>query len=321
MNFIRNNRLITGFKGSMFSGSWGVVLFLCVSTLLLHSCKDDDEGEGELNVSGSGEYNFTSYAPFAERPIKCFYHIPEGSQVDTPILLAIHGAGRDGQAIRNGLVAEANEKGFIVLAPQFSEDYFPGSNAFNLANIFDNGENPSSQSLRPSGEWTFQALDPLFKDFRTFSGSIVSRYDLFGHSAGAQLVHRFILFEPEALFNRIVSSAAGWYMLPDSNVNFPYGQGLSPAVDVDPAMYFDLSVWVIVGSLDTDPNSFNLRHTPEADAQGLNRVERATYFYETSMQIASDSNHAFSWQYREAPGVGHNSNSMAAFAAELLYSP
>lgn len=294
-------------------------LFLILIAILLGSCNDDDDAQGELDIYGSGEYNFTSYPPFAQKPVKCFYHIPENSGISTPVFMAIHGAGRDGRALRNALVNSANQRNYILLVPQFSAEFFPGSNQFNLANIFANGENPAEASTQPREDWTFQVFDPLFEDFKARSGSAENRYDIFGHSAGAQLVHRFLQFEPDARFNRLVSSAAGWYMLPDHEINFPYGQALSPAADVDPGFYFERTVFVIVGESDTDPESFNLRHTPEADAQGLNRVERAQYFHERSSSIADSLALNFLWQYHEVPNTGHSASAMADFAAGLLY--
>ncbi|MCA1751173.1 MAG: hypothetical protein ABR572_09335 [Cryomorphaceae bacterium] len=300
----------------MYIHRWSFFILLAA---LLASCNGDDNAQGELEMYGSGEYNFTSYPPFAQKPVKCFYHIPENSGVSTPVFMAVHGAGRDGRALRNALVNSANQKNFILLVPQFSSEYFPGSNQFNLANIFSNGENPAETSTQPREDWTFQVFDPLFQDFKTRSGSAEARYDIFGHSAGAQLVHRFLQFEPDAGFNRLVTSAAGWYMLPDPEIQFPYGQALSPAADVEPQFYFERTVYVVVGESDTDPDSFNLRHTPEADAQGLNRVDRAQYFHERSSFIADSLSLNFLWQYHEAPETGHNSSAMADFAAGLLY--
>lgn len=294
-------------------------LLLFALIILTAACGRDDDAPGELKVYGSGDYNFNGYPPFVQKPVKCFYYIPQSSGADTPVFMAVHGAGRDGQSLRNALISEADQRGFIVLAPQFSNDYFPGTNAFNLANIFSDGENPSAQSLRPAEEQTFRVFDPLFLDFKSFSGCTRARYDIFGHSAGAQLVHRYFQLEPDAGFHRLVSSAAGWYMVPDPEIDFPYGQRISPAAQVEPAYYFERLIFVVVGEADTDPNSFNLRHTPEADAQGLNRAERAAFFFERSSAIADSLSLSFLWAYREAPSTGHDAGAMARFSARLLY--
>ncbi len=294
-------------------------LLLFAGLCLILACSNDDSDRGELRVYGSGDYNYNGYPPFVQKPVKCFYYIPPNAGPDSPVFMAVHGAGRNGAGLRNALIEEADQRGFIVLAPQFSVDYFPGSNAFNLANIFANGDNPSPQSLRPEEEQTFRVFDPLFLDFKNFVGTAESRYDIFGHSAGAQLVHRFVQFDPDAGFNRVISSAAGWYMVPDPQIDFPYGQGISPAAQVNPAHYFERLVYITVGEDDTDLHSFNLRHTLGADAQGLHRAERAAYFFERSQAIADSLSLDFRWSLHTAPATGHNSGGMARFSSRLLY--
>jgi hypothetical protein len=75
----------------------------------------------------------------------------------------------------------------------------------------------------------------------------------------------------------------------------------------------------MVGALDTDPNSFNLRHTPQADVQGNNRLERAQFFYQEAFAIAGSKGQTFLWQYVAVPNVGHDGNALASAAANMLY--
>lgn len=285
----------------------------------LTACDNSDDTDTRPKITGSGVYTYNDYLPFADKPINCYYYVPSGSTNNTPIFIVIHGAGRDAKSLRDGLITRADQKNFIVLAPQFSATYFPGSDAFNLANIFEDGDSPTPATLNPESEWTFSVLDSIFESFKVFTGNTRATYDVFGHSAGAQMIHRFLIFQPEAKFNRVVCSAAGWYAVPDSQVDYPYGLRLSPAETQDPQSYFSRVAYIIVGENDTDPNSFNLRHTPEADLQGLNRLQRAQYFYQESFILANEGGHNYQWQYRQVPNVGHNSDAMAGFAAELLY--
>lgn len=291
--------------------------------LLLVGCISCDKNEVTPNdptkISGTGKYTFSGYLPFATKPIDCFYHIPSASNSATPVLIVLPGASRDADVMRDGLIAKANQKGFIVLALRFSETYYPGSNTYNLANIFADGENPSPSTQNPEEEWTFSVIDPIFQNFKSYIGNASARYDLFGHSAGAQLAHRFLIFQPLANINRAVCSASGWYTMPDNTIDFPYGLKISPAQNANLGPVFSRVTHVIVGENDTDPNSFNLRHTPEADAQGNNRLERAQYFYQGSLGIATQAANAFSWQYKTVPNTGHDGNAMANFAADFLY--
>ena len=55
------------------------------------------------------------------------------------------------------------------------------------------------------------------------TGNRSASYLLYGHSAGAQFVHRYLYFVPEARVAKVVAANAGWWTLPDLAVGFPYG--------------------------------------------------------------------------------------------------
>ena len=100
---------------------------------------------------------------------------------------------------------------------------------------------------------------------------------MFGFSAGAQFVHRFIQFKPNARFDKVVAGAAGWYTVPDNTIPFPYGyeNSILNTANLDNLLSSDL--YIQVGALDNNPNSAGLRHNEYADAQGLNRVTTVSY--------------------------------------------
>lgn len=269
--------------------------------------------------SGTGDYSFTEYAPLAGKPVRVFYHIPENTTPLTPVLMVFHGGGRDGEASRDALISKSNEGGFIVVAPQFSSENYPGGDFYNLGNIFVDGDNPSPSTLNDEEEWTFSVVDPIFEGFKTISGNETETYDVFGHSAGAQFAHRLLMFKPQAKINRVVEAAAGWFTMPDNSVDFPYGTSLSPVQDSDLAYFFSAQMTVMVGALDTDPNSFDLRHNEQADAQGLNRYSRATYFFTQSQNLAEQATLTFNWNFTSLPNVGHEYAPSAIAAANILY--
>ena len=296
------------------------VLFLGLVVVSLSSCDShNDTPNAPLLLVGSGSYTYTAYQPFVNKPIACFYHVPTKSTTTTPILIVLPGASRDAEAQRNNLVNKANSKGFIILALEFPETNFSGSDAYNLANIFEDGDNPSPSTLNPEEEWTFSVIDSIFADFKVQSGNTMAAYDIVGFSAGAQLLHRFLIFEPHALFNRVVIASAGWYNMPTDTIDFPYGLGKSPRAGANLSPVFERRAYVIVGENDTDPNSANLRHTPEADEQGNNRVQRAQYFYQVSREIAINQALSFRWSYQSVPNTANDGGDMLNFAAGFLY--
>lgn len=271
------------------------------------------------SIEGTGSFVFDDYQPLEDKPIQVYFHIPGSAGPNTPILLVFHGNGRDALESRDLLIDKANQRSFIVVVPEFSTTYFPGSDSYHMANIFEDGDRPSTATLNTEEEWTFMVMDPIFERVKELTANKTTTYDLFGHSAGAQITHRFLTFEAGAKFNRIMASASGWYTVPDSEIKFPYGLKVSPMENAYLGAVFTKSLTIIVGTLDTDPNSYSLRHNTQADAQGLNRLDRAQYYYETSRDIALGKNLTFNWQYKSVPNVGHDFGALANFAADLLY--
>ena len=78
-------------------------------------------------------------------------------------------------------------------------------------------------TLLDRSEWTFSLIKSVFDTVRKDTGSSRTKYDMWGHSAGAQFVHRYVTFMPDTRVDRAVSANAGWYTLPDVDVAYPYG--------------------------------------------------------------------------------------------------
>lgn len=291
--------------------------------LLLTACYKNETPPapepGSLQTYGSGVYTFTWSPEQSDRPVKVYYHIPQQALQNSAVMMVFHGAGRDALPTREGLKALAEEKGCILLVPEFSNEVFPGSNQYNLGGVFINGESPDLNEMLPESRWTFALVQPLFEDAKARFRFTNSTFDAFGHSAGAQFLHRLLLFQPTIAIERAVSNAAGWYTLPNATVEFPYGMEVTGFTQPQIDGIFNKNLRVGVGALDTDPNSFNLRHTAEADAQGNNRVQRAQYFFQQSAQLAQQAGSAFQWRFSVWPGVGHDLEASAEYAFDLLY--
>jgi len=71
----------------------------------------------------------------------------------------------------------------------------------------------------------FTLMDRLFDHVRDATGSPIQRYDFFGHSAGGQFAHRFVMFLPSAKTRVIISANSGWHTFPTVEPPFPYGLG------------------------------------------------------------------------------------------------
>jgi pimeloyl-ACP methyl ester carboxylesterase len=272
-----------------------------------------------VKLTGTGVLSLKNYQTFSRKNIKIYYHIPKQATNLSPILIAIHGAERDGNYTRNTFQTQANSLGFIVIAPEFSNEDFPGGDGFNLGNVFVDGDNPSPSSLNPEEEWLFSGIDPIFEFMKEAIGSEVEHFDLFGHSAGGQFVHRFIQFKPKSKVNRTISAASGWYTVPDNAIVFPYGFDKSPAADYDLSALFLKKLYIIVGDKDNNPDDAGLRHNDLADAQGDDRLERAQYFYSRCREIAATNSIAYNWSFQSIPNAGHDLSATSTIAVNILY--
>ncbi|MDX1444368.1 MAG: hypothetical protein R3270_11440 [Gammaproteobacteria bacterium] len=168
--------------------------------------------------------------------------------------------------------------------------------------------------------WIYADFDRIFDVARQSLGLETSRYDLFGHSAGGQVLHRYALFHPDNQANRIVAANSGWYTLPTFHETFPYGLDGTGVTQGEVARAFASKLVVFLGERDDeDETRGSLRSTPEADRQGPGRLQRGQYFFETATATAERMDTAFNWTLEVVTGVGHDYRRMAAAAAVHLY--
>jgi hypothetical protein len=298
-----------------------------VFLLIFSACTKEEIVEKKIEIKstdslllyGTSDFTFNNYTPLNNKPVKVYFHIPPYSNKNTPILFVFHGDERDALTCRNALIGSSNELNFIIIAPEFSEQYFSGGDSYNLGNIFVDGDNPSTLTLNAENTWTFSIIEPIFDYFKGKAGSLASNYDIFGHSAGAQFVHRYLQFKPTAKINKAVISAAGWYTMFDKTVDFPYGIKKSPVEQYDFRGTFSKKIFVIVGGNDNNPNAASLRRNEIVDKQGLNRLDRAQYFYTQIRNTALITNATFNWTYSVLPKVGHDFVATSAAGVSLLY--
>lgn len=295
-------------------------LMLSVLIFFLTSCSSDDElRDLDESIVGSGSVMFDYSFDGFNKSMEIFYHIPQNKTQTTPILIVFHGVGRNASDYRNSLIERADALNFIVIAPKFSTQNFPGGDQYNLGNVYVDGDNPSANTLNPEGEWAFSIVEPLFDFIKEKIGNSNPTYKIFGHSAGAQFAHRFLLFKENNRADQIVVSAAGWYTFPDESVDFPYGISNSILLNSSLELFLAKNIRVQVGELDSDPETSSLRRNVFADAQGLHRLERATNFFNFSQELAQNLETPFNWNFTIRNAAGHNFRSAAVDAANYLY--
>ena len=267
-----------------------------------------------ISPGTSGSFEFTGYEPLESRPVTVWYDAPEGDLTSVDVLIVMHGQGRNGEDYLDDWTPHARRNGALLIVPEFSEEFYPGSDSYNVGNLVtDSGDEV------PESRWTFSIIEPLFDYVQTDTGNRSDGYFLFGHSAGAQFVHRFMLFKPENRVKRAVSANAGWYTATESDVEFPYGLRGSPSTDAGLRRALAAPLTILLGEDDVDTDADNLRSTPESDRQGENRLARGHFFFEAGRDAAGALGASFAWRLETVPGAEHSDAEMAPTAARLLF--
>lgn len=265
---------------------------------------------------GSGVVKVPAGAAVDSPEINVWYHLPAGADADMPVVFILHGVNRNASDYRDNWIAEADRGRFLVLAPEFSKADYPKSRGYNLGNITDTNGQPT-----PKSAWSFSVIEKIFTDVTASNHLQAKRYDIFGHSAGAQFVHRMLMLLPEARIRSAVFANAGWYTVPDRTIPYPYGLAGAPLGTDALGQAFSHHAVVLLGTHDTDPNARYLRQTPEAQAQGPHRFARGQFFYARSRQIAEAMRTPFHWRIEPAEGIAHDNAGMVPFARPFLGQP
>ena len=263
------------------------------------------------NLSGKCVYQFEEKTGVTDDPINVHYFRPETWKPGNDIAFVMHGVNRDAERYLEDWTTYANEKNILVVCPEFSNEKYPGSIYYNTGNIMNNGE------IQDKKDWVFSAIDRIVDDVKTKFDSLNSKTLLYGHSAGAQIVHRYAIFDDGTNFDLIISANAGWYTMPDNAIYFPYGVGGIPISNEQWRTIFSKPLVVLLGEEDIIRDS-NLRVTAEADAQGENRLERGKSFYEKMKSKAKELGFEFNWKLSTVPQVGHSDYRMAKSAVEIF---
>ena len=155
-----------------------------------------------------------------------WFHRPAAWDGDGRVVVVMHGLNRDAGRYRDEWAALAEAGGFLVLVPEFSASKFPGTRWYNFGNLVDDeGRATAPQS------WSFHAFDRVVAAAMAAAHATRPGFILYGHSAGAQFVHRYLLLTGAKRAESIVIANAGSYTLA---LDRPFPEGLRGTA-VDPA--------------------------------------------------------------------------------------
>ena len=218
-------------------------------------------------------------------------YVPQSVDEDTEIVIVMHGASRDAKRYFRDWKKQADEHNLIVVVPEFTKHRFRGSARYNLGYVFD----PDTAKMRDEAQWTFSAIEPLFDAVVAQVNGRQSEYTLYGHSAGAQFVHRFMYYKPNARVKQFIAANAGWYTVPVYDFEYPYGLTKSNIGETALPSIFEKKLILLLGSEDRDPNGKSLRKTKEAQRQGPHRLARGLTMYRVGRATAKELGTPFNW--------------------------
>ena len=243
-------------------------------------------------------------------PVRVFAYVPRTLSRRTRLLVVMHGRLRNAGACLWAWSAWAARSDHVVLAPRFGHHGWPGWRSYNLGNVLSKRDGRSA--VVPASRWAFTVVEALAARVRLQLDLADERFALWGHSAGAQFVHRFLLFRPQAKVRVAVAAGCGWYTAPDPAVPFPYGTAHPELPIGELRDYVSQPLVLMCGSADTARDA-DLRVTRRADAQGPSRSARAAFMLSAARAVDAGSR----WRLVDVPGVGHDARRMAAAAQAL----
>ena len=236
-------------------------------------------------------------------PLQAYYYRPAAWHDGCPIVVVFHGLKRNAREYCERWQSYAEEHNLLVVCPDFSESKYPGVRYYNIGNVIDKDD--KGGKVQPRSQWVFPAIDHIIAAVRKNTGAKASKTVIFAHSAGAQIIHRYVLLNETTAADCIIVANSGWYTMPNTQEDYPYGlKGLSVS-DESLRKSFQKPIIILLGEKDTERSKV-LRKTPDADKQGINRLERGKKFYMEAQKEARRLQTAFHWQLVTVPGVGHD---------------
>ena len=247
------------------------------------------------------------------RPLVLECYRPAGHTPDKPVVIVQHGMGRNGDEYRDAWIPAADRHAALVVAITYPNASWPGARTYNDGHVLEADGTP-----RPREAWS-NAIPARVLHLLQQAG-ITSRPSamLWGHSAGAQFVHRLLGLQPGP-WEQVGAGNAGWYTLP--TLDHPYPQGLGGIGLDDSAIDRLLATPLVVfaGDQDTETTADNLPQHAAALAQGPHRFARAKAYLEAGQAEAQRRGIPCAWRLIVVPGVGHEGMVMSRVAAEYWF--
>ena len=271
-----------------------------------------ESGVPELE-RGASMFQYQCEGYFEGINLDVYYYIPQQGDIkDMKVQFVMHGVNRNADSYRDSWISYAEQYGLIILSPMFDKANFPTSK-YQYGNVADDQGGVNSPD-----KMTYSLIDDIFASFVQKYGLNDATYRIYGHSAGAQFVHRFVMFYRSPYLDRAVAANSGTYTFPSDEVKYPFGCLGVGGVETLTEKVFETKLVVLLAEGDTIRDD-DLNVSAEADNQGLNRWERGNRFLEKMREFAEQQGYPFCWERFTLPGAAHSNKKMSELAAEVLY--
>lgn len=294
--------------------------------LLLFVASVATSAAGNAMLTGSGKFSVTGAAGYAEKEILVHYHVPKSINVNSRVLIVVPGAGRNGDSYRDSWIKASEKFNVVILSPSYSEEKYPGFWNYNIGGMLSDVKASKAKGVesfkivKNPKEWIYNDFDEIFEAAKARFNLTTGKYDMFGHSAGGQVLHRLALFDVENKANVIIAANSGWYTVPDDDQTFPYGVGDLGFTNDFYRSAFGKKLVVFLGEKDDEnERRGDLTRSVEIDRQGTHRLARGKNFFNNAQRFARNMGAKLNWSIEIIAGVGHDKNLMGEAAAEYLY--
>ena len=258
----------------------------------------------------SSEIKQVTFAYWDKPDVEIFYITPEEINEDTEVIFVIHGNSRNAEDYLGAWIPHVLNKNVIVAAPQFTKIDF---RYFFLLEMAES----SGKVNHNKNEYINNSISLFFNYMKSKFSLSTQTYSMFGHSAGAQFTHRYMLLSRDKRISNAVIANAGWYTF-TTNDEFPYGIKNSPINISNEQIKWFMSnkVNLLIGSEDIGSKSVN--SSKGAKLQGITRVDRANSYFNSLITSAEDKNYALRWNYKVLDNVDHDFKKVTPYAANIL---
>ena len=273
---------------------------------------DGTEHTFSVQVFPANRMTSFRYASPENPDVKVYITVPATVSPKTRLVSVMHGAGRNADGAMLSWNDWATRHDFIAIAPEFPYPTWP-IQGYSEGNMFE--EDDGGGALLPESRWSLTVADDIAQKVIAAFGLEQQEYDLFGHSSGGRFVHRTMMFKPEAPIRFGFPANPGLWTMPTFETRFPWGLQ-HPLFSYTEA---DLRDWtnrkmIIIRGLDDVVRDIGIDVTPEGDAQGKNRVERAQKAYDTAKAFNPD----LAWEMIDVPACAHEEWCTAAAAQAYI---